>query len=886
MKKINQQMQIIAGRNSLQESPQRLEKKSLKNPAKTVKTERPQQKGKTKLYDYFKKERNSLAQVVNNIRAKLKGSKSIDNMFLQTQKSERIKTSQQNVHHFNSLKQLIEQRVRTDDGNSSKRLNLKTKNLSLATVSIDLQKKEQQKQPSTTKQSYNQSPSNQSKPILNKSKSKDQYLFDLLKNAQMISNQYQQYFNLKQNKQSIQSDTSTNHRQSIEDMLISQKSTKGSPQPYNSKLSKQTEGDSKSLNQGYSKTESTPIIKQQSKIKTDDSLQYDPKKKLQIVLFYKQTKYYYLYDYVDQRTDNLYNFLLEQIASIEVTSAKVEGGGTGSTEDQYIQDELNKICQFITVNKNIPFDYYLSLPDLPLNIFQGITLQLQPLYSQLQETHRVGLKDFNLIKCIGVGGFSRVYLVKKKDNGQFYALKLIDKKFIFDNAKEVIVQNERDIMVRMENQYIIKLHYAFETRFYIAFVLEYSAGGELFYHLRKLKRLNEQEAQYYFVEVCIGMAYLHSQNIVYRDIKPENILLDLYGHMMLSDFGLSKPNMEDGELAYSFCGSPEYMAPEMLMKSGHSYLVDCYCLGALLYELVFGLPPFYSHDTQEIYNAILTENVQFPDYVQISDELKDLIIKLLQKDPDKRLGKKGGITEILTHVWFHNVDFEGIVNQTLPPPYKPEPQRYNFDEEEFNKGDAEFRKQYGQNLQYEFQNVDKANYELENFYYARSQQEFKNRTKLVNTSKLVSQIVQQEPISPNKQMISKVKHSPSESKSNVRPNIKSEAHEYFKKHNLFTRSSQILKQSLKQGHTYSKTLQQPSMSIQDLKKLKQLFDQSKQLLSSDRVTTIPDQNNKHAIERVKTEQIGNLPSPKTTTHSAANKLAKFSKLFGSEKRKK
>ncbi|CAD8043749.1 unnamed protein product [Paramecium primaurelia] len=875
MKKLNQQMQKIAGRNSFQESPQRLEKKTIKNPAKTVKTERPQQKGKTKLQDYFKKERNSLAQVVNNIRAKLKGSKSIDNMFLQTQKSERTKTSQQNQ---------IEQRVQTDEGNSSKRLNLKNKNLSLATVSID--KKEYQKQPSTTKQSYNQSPSNQSKPILNKSKSKDQYLFDLLKNAQMISNQYQQYFNLKQNKQSIQSDTSTNHRQSIEDMLINQKSTKGSPQPYSSKLSKKTEGDSKSLNQGYSKTEQTPIIKQQSKTKIEEQLQYDTKKKLQIVLFYKQTKYYYLFDYINQKTDDLYNFLIEQIASIEVISAKIEGGGTGSTEDQYIQDELNKICQFITVTKNIPYDYYLSLPDLPLNVFQGKILQLQPLYGQPKETQRVGLKDFNLIKCIGVGGFSRVYLVKKKDNGQFYALKLIDKKFIFDNAKEIIVQNERDIMVRMENQYIIKLHYAFETRFYIAFVLEYSAGGELFYHLRRLKRLNEQEAQYYFVEICIGMAYLHSQNIVYRDIKPENILLDLQGHMMLSDFGLSKPNMEDGELAYSFCGSPEYMAPEMLMKSGHSYLVDCYCLGALLYELVSGLPPFYSHDTQEIYNAILTENVQFPDYVQISDQLKDLITKLLQKDPDKRLGSNGGISEILTHVWFHNVDFEGIVNQTLPTPYKPEPLKYNFDEEEFNKGDAEFRKQYAFNLQYEFQNVDNANYELENFYYARPQEEFKNRTNQVNTSKLISQIVQQEPISPNKQMISKIKHSPQESKNIQQPNIKSEAHDYFKKHNLLTKSSQILQQSLRLGHAYSKTLQQPSMSIQDLKKLKSMFDQSKQLLSSDRVTTIPDQNNKQILERVKTEQFGNLPSPKTTTNNAANKLAKFSKLFGSEKRKK
>lgn len=117
------------------------------------------------------------------------------------------------------------------------------------------------------------------------------------------------------------------------------------------------------------------------------------------------------------------------------------------------------------------------------------------------------------------------------------------------------------------------------------------------------------------------MAYLHSQHIVYRDIKPENILLDLQGHLLLSDFGLSKPGMAPDDFAYSFCGSPEYMAPEMLMKSGHNYLVDCYCLGALLYELVTGLPPFYSHNTQEIYQSILTEQVMFPPYVQISEKL-------------------------------------------------------------------------------------------------------------------------------------------------------------------------------------------------------------------------------------------------------------------------
>ncbi|CAD8049944.1 unnamed protein product [Paramecium sonneborni] len=883
MKKLSQQMQKIAGRNSFQDSPLKQEKKNTKTLIGAVKTERPVDKGKAKLLDYFKRERNSLVQASNTMRAKLKGSKSIDNVFLQTLKSDRVKTSQPNI---------AELRVHTDEGSNSKKTSLKSKNLSLAAVSLE--KKELSKAPLTTKTSYNQSPTGQSKPQQKKLKQKDQYLFDMLKNAQMIQNQYQQYFNLKLNKQSIISDTSTNHRQSLEDILINQKGLKASSQIISQKHQRKSDNESKSMNQGHSKTElgnskteQTPQPKQALKTKNDDQLEYDPKKKLQIILYYKNSKYYYLFDYANKSTCDLYNYLIQQIASIEKNQTQ-QGGGIDSTDVDQIQTEIKKICQFGTISKKVPYDYYLSLSDLSLSVFQGITLSLQPMYSQPQTTKKVGLKDFQLIKCIGVGGFSRVYLVRKKDNGIFYALKLIDKKFIMDNKKEIIVQNERDIMIKMENQYIIPLHYAFESKYYIAFVLEYCAGGELFYHLRKLKKLNEQDAKYYFVEICIGMAYLHSQNIVYRDIKPENILLDLQGHLMLSDFGLSKPDMAAEDFAYSFCGSPEYMAPEMLMKTGHNYLVDCYCLGALLYELISGLPPYYSHNTQEIYNSILTENIQFPDYVQISDELKDLIISLLQKDPTERLGQKDGIIEILTHPWFADVNFEKIVNRQLPTPYKPEPLKYNFDEEEFNKGDAEFRKQFAINMQTEFLNVDTAKYQLLNFYYQKAQlQEYKNRNNTaINVNKLQSDFLQKESLSPPKQIFNKAKHSPQESKQSLRANIKSETHDYFKKHNLLTKSSQIIQESLNKGHGYSKTQQQSQISFQELKKLKLMFDQSKQLLSSDRLTTIPDQNQKNQIERIKTEQFGNLPSPKTTTHSTVNKLAKYQKLFGSEKRKK
>ncbi|CAK62365.1 unnamed protein product (macronuclear) [Paramecium tetraurelia] len=717
----------------------------------------------------------------------------------------------------------------------------------------------------------------------------------LLKNT-VCNNEYQNYLNLKLNKQSIQSNNSLNHRQSIEDMLQYQKILKGSQQSQPGKT-KKTESESKSTNLSQIKTEyssasNQQFLKQKSK---EETTSYDPNKQILIILYYKQQKYTYSYEFKNQTTDNLYNYLIQQIACIERSFTKL-GSGTGSTEGDQIQQELNKICQFQTISKNIPYDYYLTISGQTLDVFKGKTLQIQPFYSQPITTKRVGLKDFTLVKCIGVGGFSRVYMVRKRDNGKFYALKLIDKKFILDNQKEIIVQNERDIMVRMENQFVTPLQYAFETKYYIAFVLDYCAGGELFYHLRKLKRLNEQDAKFYFVEICIGMAYLHSQHIVYRDIKPENILLDLQGHLLLSDFGLSKPDMTPDDFAYSFCGSPEYMAPEMLMKTGHNYLVDCYCLGALLYELVTGLPPFYSHNTQEIYNSILTETIEFPQYVQISPVLKDLILQLLQKDPTERLGQNGGVVEILTHKWFQDVDFEAIANKKLNTPYKPEPLKYNFDEEEFSKGDSEFRKQYQTNMQKEFQNVDTANYVLKNFYYSRESQVGLDKTiriKEVNLNQIQNLAIPTQSSSPSKiQLQSKgEKHpqqvvaSPQEGKRINRQAGKSEVYDYFKKHDLSSKQSQLLHQSTKLGHSYSKTMQQAQSSLQDLKQFKLFVDQSKALLCTDRTNTMPDQNLKNFTERLKTEQFGNLSSPKTITNSSLNKLTNFSKLFTSEKQK-
>ncbi|EGR31282.1 protein kinase domain protein, partial [Ichthyophthirius multifiliis] len=326
-----------------------------------------------------------------------------------------------------------------------------------------------------------------------------------------------------------------------------------------------------------------------------------------------------------------------------------------------------------------------------------------PFYSQ-KVNKQIGLCDFQIIKCIGQGGFSRVYLVQKKDNGQMYALKLIEKGFIIENKKEIVVQNERNIMINILGlPFLLKVEFCFENKHFLGFIMEYCPGGELFYHLRKIKRMNEYMAKFYFVEICQGIQFLHQKNIIYRDIKPENILLDIEGHICIGDFGLSKPNMDKNQFAYSFCGSPEYMAPEMLLKVGHSYPVDYYCLGALLYELVTGLPPYYSHNTNEIYQRILNEELEFPSNIQISSDLKDLLQKLLSKHPFGRIGTIDGIKEILNHNWFKNININSIIQKKIQPPLKPNILGFNFDEEEFIKGEKQFKKKIIDCLQNKYQ---------------------------------------------------------------------------------------------------------------------------------------------------------------------------------------
>ncbi|CAD8097544.1 unnamed protein product [Paramecium primaurelia] len=331
-----------------------------------------------------------------------------------------------------------------------------------------------------------------------------------------------------------------------------------------------------------------------------------------------------------------------------------------------------QVIGFATLDENIGFDYYLTIPSLPMNHMIGKTIRLKPIIG-ISPPKQLNLSCFQFLHVIGRGGFSTVILSRSLIDGSFVALKLISKSFVIQNEKQDLVQNERDILIEITNKgslFTSKIEFVFETKNWIIFGIDYCPGGEMFSYMKRVQQMTESQARFYIIEVCLALGFLHHQQIIYRDLKPENVLIDITGHIQLADFGLARPNMQPEQNAYSFCGSPEYMAPEMFHNDGHNYLVDYYCLGALLYEFVTGLPPFYCEDKNIIYTRLLNEQVTFPK--KLSPEVKDLIRLLMIKDPSKRLGSKNGVDDILAHPWFQDVDIAKYIQKKVDPPYIPD----------------------------------------------------------------------------------------------------------------------------------------------------------------------------------------------------------------------
>jgi len=257
--------------------------------------------------------------------------------------------------------------------------------------------------------------------------------------------------------------------------------------------------------------------------------------------------------------------------------------------------------------------------------------------------------------------------VRKKDDGQIYAMKVLRKDTIIARKQVTHTKSEKNILMKIQHPFIVNLNYAFQTKDKLYMILDYVNGGELFFHLKKEGRFSESRVKLYAAEIASALAHLHALDIVYRDLKPENILLDSEGHITITDFGLSK-QITSEEGTHTFCGTPEYLAPEVLKGQGHGTAVDWWSLGTLIFEMLTGLPPFYAQNVNVMYTKILSGDLRFPSY--ITGDAKDFLEAMLIREPEKRLGFNGG-AEVKAHPWFSDIDWVALDKKEIEPAFKP-----------------------------------------------------------------------------------------------------------------------------------------------------------------------------------------------------------------------
>ena len=315
-------------------------------------------------------------------------------------------------------------------------------------------------------------------------------------------------------------------------------------------------------------------------------------------------------------------------------------------------------------------DHYSSIEDFLLqknktvgeinrNGVVGPNIPTSTVYSSHKKVKDVKLDDFKVLKVIGRGSFGKVCLVEYLPTHETYAMKSLKKDVLIEQEQIENTLLEKEILQTIDYPLLCGLVFCFQTDERIYFILPFLSGGELFQHLRKFRTFDEEKVRFYGAQIALALEYLHSKGIIYRDLKPENILMDDQGYLKLADFGMAK-KLKDDEKAMSFCGTPEYLAPEIITMEGHDKSADWWSFGILLFEMLCGLPPFYVENVDKMYELIKNSSVKFPRRITLSEDAKDVIRKLLEKNPKKRLGSQNGIEEIKSHPFFASIDFDMV----------------------------------------------------------------------------------------------------------------------------------------------------------------------------------------------------------------------------------
>ncbi|XP_076871472.1 ribosomal protein S6 kinase beta-2-like isoform X2 [Brachyhypopomus gauderio] len=345
-------------------------------------------------------------------------------------------------------------------------------------------------------------------------------------------------------------------------------------------------------------------------------------------------------------------------------------------ESEDVSDTEDEVCNFTVAETEPPETEEVELTSESVN----------------RDSERVGPDCFELLTVLGKGGYGKVFQVRKvqgSQTGKIFAMKVLKKAKIVRNAKDTAhTRAEREILETIRHPFIVDLWYAFQTGGKLYLILECLSGGELFMQLEKEGIFMEDTACFYLGEITLALGHLHSNGIIYRDLKPENIMLSHEGHIKLTDFGLCKESIHDGTVTHTFCGTIEYMAPEILMRSGHNRAVDWWSLGSLMYDMMTGSPPFTAENRKKTIDKILKCKLSLPPY--LTPDARDMIKKLLKKNPSQRLGSgKADCSDIQKHPFFRHIGWDDLLNKRLEPPYRPP----LHSEEDVSQFDSRFTRQ-------------------------------------------------------------------------------------------------------------------------------------------------------------------------------------------------